>query len=199
MTCSNGEGSGVVVPGTGVHVNNMMGEDDLNPRGFHTYPPGRRLPSMMAPTVVVGPDGVELVVGSAGSNRIRSAILQTIVGVVDHGWTAQQAIDAPRVHLEDGMVFAEPGVDLDALRGAGGGHAVPRPQPVLRRRPGRAARRAHRRDVRRGRPRRGGAVVPHEAPLPLLPPPPRPRAGRMRLASADLFVVHRTGSTPAPA
>jgi len=119
VTCSNGEGSGIVVPGTGIHVNNMMGEDDLNPLGFHLYPPGRRLPSMMAPTVVVGPDGVELVVGSAGSNRIRSAVLQTIVGVIDHGWPAQRAIDAPRVHLEDGTVFAEPGVDVAALREAG--------------------------------------------------------------------------------
>ena len=52
VTCSNGEGSGVLVPGTGVHVNNMMGEQDLSPRGFFTHPPGRRLPSMMAPTVV---------------------------------------------------------------------------------------------------------------------------------------------------
>ena len=50
-----------------------MGEEDLNPLGFHAFPPGRRMPSMMAPTVVQGPDGVELVVGSAGSNRIRSA------------------------------------------------------------------------------------------------------------------------------
>jgi gamma-glutamyltranspeptidase/glutathione hydrolase len=119
VTTTNGEGSGVVVPGTGVHVNNIMGEDDLNPRGFHTYPAGRRLPSMMAPTVVVGPDGVELVLGSAGSNRIRSAVVQTIVGVVDHGRSAQEAIDAPRVHFEDGVVFAEPGIDVAALRDAG--------------------------------------------------------------------------------
>lgn len=119
VTCTNGEGSGVVVPGTGVHLNNIMGEEDLNPLGFHAFPPGRRMPSMMAPTVVVGADGVELVVGSAGSNRIRSAILQTIVGVVDHGRAAQAAVDAPRLHFEDGTVFAEPGVDAEALRAAG--------------------------------------------------------------------------------
>ncbi|MEA2310311.1 MAG: gamma-glutamyltranspeptidase / glutathione hydrolase, partial [Solirubrobacteraceae bacterium] len=57
VTCTNGEGSGVVVPGTGVHVNNMMGEQDLSPLGFFTHPPGRRLPSMMAPTVVLR-DGI---------------------------------------------------------------------------------------------------------------------------------------------
>jgi gamma-glutamyltranspeptidase/glutathione hydrolase len=120
VTCTNGEGSGVVVPGTGIHVNNVMGEQDLNPLGFFSYPPGRRMPSMMAPTVVMGTDGeVELVLGSAGSNRIRSAILQVIVGVVDHGLQAHDAVLAPRAHFEDGMVYVEPGVDADALRQAG--------------------------------------------------------------------------------
>jgi gamma-glutamyltranspeptidase/glutathione hydrolase len=120
VTCTNGEGSGVVVPGTGLHVNNMMGEEDLNPLGFHAFDPGRRMPSMMAPTVVLAADGsVELVVGSAGSNRIRSAILQTIVGVVDRDRGAQEAVDAARLHFEDGIVYAEPGIDLDGLRAAG--------------------------------------------------------------------------------
>jgi gamma-glutamyltranspeptidase / glutathione hydrolase len=120
VTCTNGEGSGVVVPGTGIHVNNVMGEQDLNPLGFFTYPPGRRMPSMMAPTVVLGTDGaVELVLGSAGSNRIRSAILQVIVGVVDHGLQAHDAVVAPRAHFEDDLVYVEPGVDAAALRDAG--------------------------------------------------------------------------------
>ena len=57
VTCTNGEGSGMVVPGTGVHVNNMMGEHSLSPLGFFTHPPGRRLPSMMAPTVVLSRRG----------------------------------------------------------------------------------------------------------------------------------------------
>ena len=120
VTCTNGEGSGLVVPGTGIHVNNVMGEQDLNPLGFFTFPPGRRMPSMMAPTVVLGPGGeVELALGSAGSNRIRSAILQVIVGVVDHGLRAQDAVLAPRVHFEDGLVYAEPGTDVEALRATG--------------------------------------------------------------------------------
>ena len=119
VTCTNGEGSGVVVPGTGMHPNNIMGEEDLNPLGFHTFPPGRRMPSMMAPTVVVGEHGVELVLGSAGSNRIRSAIVQTILGVVDRGLAAAPAVDAPRLHFEDDTVFAEPGVPVAGLRAAG--------------------------------------------------------------------------------
>jgi gamma-glutamyltranspeptidase/glutathione hydrolase len=119
VTCTNGEGSGVVVPGTGMHPNNIMGEEDLNPLGFHAFPAGRRMPSMMAPTVVVGDAGVELVLGSAGSNRIRSAIVQTIVGVVDRGLAAAPAVDAPRLHFEDDTVFAEPGIPLEALRASG--------------------------------------------------------------------------------
>ena len=116
VTCTNGEGSGIVVPGAGVHVNNMMGEQDLSPLGFFSHPPGRRLPSMMAPTVVLGTDGgPELALGSAGSNRIRSALLQVIVNVVDHGLDAAPAVDAPRLHFEDGVVYAEPGIDTAAL------------------------------------------------------------------------------------
>jgi gamma-glutamyltranspeptidase / glutathione hydrolase len=117
VTCTNGEGSGVVVPGTGIHVNNIMGEQDLNPLGFHRHPAGRRMPSMMAPTVVMRAGEVELVLGSAGSNRIRSALLQTIVGVVDHGLGAPEAVRAPRVHFEEGTVYAEPGIDAHALAG----------------------------------------------------------------------------------
>ncbi len=111
-TCTNGEGSGVVVPGTGIHLNNVMGEQDLNPLGFHLHPAGRRMPSMMAPSIVLHEGEVELVLGSAGSNRIRSALLQTIIGVVDHGLDVAEAVNAPRVHYEDGTVFAEPPIDL---------------------------------------------------------------------------------------
>ena len=117
VTCTNGEGSGVVVPGTGIHVNNVMGEEDLNPHGFHRHPAGVRMPSMMAPSIVMRGGEVELVLGSAGSNRIRSAILQTIVGVVDRDLDVQAAVRAPRVHFEDGVVFHEPGVDVHALAG----------------------------------------------------------------------------------
>jgi len=119
VTCTNGEGSGLVVPGTGVHVNNMMGEQDLSPLGYFTHPPGRRLPSMMAPTVVLSGGRPELVLGSAGSNRIRSALLQVIVNVLDRGMDARAAVEAPRLHWEDGSVYTEPGIDHAALEGAG--------------------------------------------------------------------------------
>lgn len=115
VTCSNGSGSGVLVPGTGVVLNNMLGEEDLNPLGFHRVRPGRRVPSMMAPTVVLRDGEIELGLGSAGSNRIRSAILQTVVRSVEQGMPAAEAVRAPRLHFEDGVVQAEPGIDEEAL------------------------------------------------------------------------------------
>jgi gamma-glutamyltranspeptidase/glutathione hydrolase len=115
VTCSNGSGSGVLVPGTGVILNNMLGEEDLNPLGFHAIAPGRRVPSMMAPTVVLRGGEIEMGLGSAGSNRIRSAILQTIVRAVEQGMGADEAVRAPRLHFEQGVVQAEPGLDEDAL------------------------------------------------------------------------------------
>jgi gamma-glutamyltranspeptidase / glutathione hydrolase len=119
FTASNGSHSGVIVPGTGLHLNNMMGEEDLSPLGFFTHPPGRRLPSMMAPTVVRAGGVPQLVLGSAGSNRIRSALLQVIVNAVDLGLDAEAAVRAPRLHDEAGIVYAEPGVDLAALEAVG--------------------------------------------------------------------------------
>jgi gamma-glutamyltranspeptidase/glutathione hydrolase len=115
VTCSNGSCSGVVVPGTGVHLNNMLGEEDLNPSGFHSHQPGLRVPSMMAPTIVLADNDVEIALGSAGSNRIRSAIVQTIANVIDGGMVAQAAVDTPRIHVEGDLIDAEPGVDPQAL------------------------------------------------------------------------------------
>jgi gamma-glutamyltranspeptidase / glutathione hydrolase len=119
VTSSNGEGAGIIVPGTGIHLNNMLGEQDLNPLGFHKHPPGRRLPSMMSPTVVLRDGAPELVLGSGGSNRIRSAILQTVVNVVDRGMEVEHAVCAPRAHFEDDIVYVEPGQDLATLERAG--------------------------------------------------------------------------------
>jgi gamma-glutamyltranspeptidase/glutathione hydrolase len=128
VTCSNGSGSGVLVPGTGVILNNMLGEEDLNPAGFHLIAPGRRVPSMMAPTVVLRDGEIVLALGSAGSNRIRSAILQTVVRAIEQGFPVDAAVEAPRLHFEQGIVQAEPGIDEEALE-----RIEERGTPVLRR------------------------------------------------------------------
>jgi gamma-glutamyltranspeptidase/glutathione hydrolase len=159
VTCSNGSASGVLVPGTGIHLNNMLGEQDLNPHGFHRYPPGRRMPSMMAPTVVLRDGAPALAVGSAGSNRIRSAILQTIIRSIDEGATATEAVDAPRVHWEDGVVYTEPGVDSSALAVAGRELAPFRERNLFFGGVQAAARDPDGRFSGGGDPRRGGASV----------------------------------------
>jgi gamma-glutamyltranspeptidase/glutathione hydrolase len=68
---------------------------------------------MMAPSVVLEDKRPRLVVGSAGSIRLRAAILQIIVNVLDHGLTVPEAIEAPRVHLEGAALQVEGGIDPD--------------------------------------------------------------------------------------
>jgi len=159
VTCSNGSCSGVVVPGTGVHLNNMLGEQDLNPLGFHRHPPGRRLPSMMAPTAVLRDGLAELVLGSAGSNRIRSAILQTVIRVIDEGLRAGDAVEAPRLHFEDGVVYVEPGIGTTGLEHAGRTISRFRRRNLFFGGVQAAERDAHGAFWGGGDPRRGGAAV----------------------------------------
>jgi gamma-glutamyltranspeptidase/glutathione hydrolase len=163
VTSSNGSSSGVVVPGTGVHLNNMLGEQDLNPLGFHRHRPGRRMPSMMSPTAVLRDGAPELVLGSAGSNRIRSAILQTVIRVVDDGMVAGDAVQAPRLHFEDGVVYAEPGIDTAPLERAGRAIGRFRELNLFFGGVQAAARDSRGRFSGGGDPRRGGAAVVVEA------------------------------------
>jgi len=116
LSASTGCGSGFIVPGTGVQMNNMLGEPDLNPPGRASRP-GTRLTSMMAPSILLEDGRPRLVVGSAGSIRLRAAILQIVVRVVDDGLSAEDAIDAPRVHLDDDVLQLEGGIQAAAARG----------------------------------------------------------------------------------
>ncbi|NPA16319.1 gamma-glutamyltransferase [Persephonella sp.] len=110
-TTTNGEGSGYIIPGTGIMLNNMLGEEDLNPEGFFKWKPYLRLPSMMSPTVVMKGEEIVLSLGSAGSNRIRSAILQVILNYTVFGMDIKTAIEKPRLHYENHTLFFEPGFD----------------------------------------------------------------------------------------
>ncbi len=105
---TGGGGSGVVVPGTGIHLNNMLGEYDLM---VGTPRPGERLTSMMAPSLVLDGANPRLVVGSAGSNRLRGAIMQIVVNVLGHAMDVANGIAAPRVHLEEDVLHLEPPLD----------------------------------------------------------------------------------------
>ncbi|MEZ4270772.1 MAG: gamma-glutamyltransferase [Myxococcota bacterium] len=107
ITTSNGEGCGYVVPGTGAMANNFMGEEDLHPEGFHTQPAGKRLSSMMCPTVVCRDGQPVLVLGTGGSNRIRTAILQILVHHLLRHQPIEQVIAAPRLHFEGSRLYVE--------------------------------------------------------------------------------------------
>lgn len=115
MTCSNGEGAGYFAPGTGIMLNNMMGEDDLHPEGFHSSPPGQRVGSMMSPSLLMKNDTVELVIGSGGSKRIRTAISQVLCQVIDFKRPLQDAVDAPRLHWDGEMLQIEPGFPAESV------------------------------------------------------------------------------------
>jgi gamma-glutamyltranspeptidase/glutathione hydrolase len=118
VTTSNGSCSGVVVPGTGIQLNNMLGEEDLQPGGLHSGRPGDRLRSMMAPSVLVGGDGSVTALGSGGSERIRTAIAR-VVHALASGVGLHEAVLAPRMHLDDaGLLHHEPGIDPGELAAA---------------------------------------------------------------------------------
>ncbi len=127
LSSSCGSGSGVVVPGTGILLNNMLGEEDLNPGGFGLLAPGTRMSSMMAPSLVLRAGEPVLAIGSAGSNRLRSAILQTLVAVVDAGMGLRAAVERRRIHPERGQVDVEAGVSDEAVAAlAADGHVLRR-------------------------------------------------------------------------
>lgn len=115
MTTSNGEGSGYYAPGTGIMLNNMMGEDDLHPEGFHATPPGMRVSSMMSPSVLMRDNKPQLVLGSGGSKRIRTAITQVVSQIVDFGLSVQQAVEAPRIHWDCQIMQVEPGFSEETV------------------------------------------------------------------------------------
>ena len=109
LSLSNGEGSGYVLPGTGIILNNMLGEADLNPEGSLGCPTDARMASMMTPAIVLDDMGGVTALGSGGSNRIRTAMLQVLLNLLDFGMPLEEAITAPRLHLEDGKLSVEPG------------------------------------------------------------------------------------------
>jgi gamma-glutamyltranspeptidase/glutathione hydrolase len=115
LSCSLGSASGIVVPGTGLHFNNMLGESHLTsePR------PGERLMSLMAPSVLQQDGRPRLVLGSAGSRRLHGAILQVVANVAGRGLSVNEAVEAPRMHVEAGIVHCEDAAAGDEIEAAG--------------------------------------------------------------------------------
>ncbi|MEG6508332.1 gamma-glutamyltransferase [Methyloligella sp. 2.7D] len=109
VTVSNGEGNGHMVGEHGFMLNNMLGEEDLV--GTEGWCEGTRLSSMMAPTVIMGADGSVAALGTGGSNRIRTAVLQVALNLIERSMSLEDAVSAPRMHVEKcGTLSFEPGI-----------------------------------------------------------------------------------------
>lgn len=115
LSLTNGEGSGYMVPGTDIMLNNVLGEDDINPHGVQAWPQDARLSSMLAPTIALGRDGSLTVLGSGGSNRLRTAILQVLLNLLAFELSIEQAVTGPRIHLEAETLSVEPGFGEAAM------------------------------------------------------------------------------------
>lgn len=115
ITMSNGYGSGISIPGTGIPTNNSLGEPELNPAGYYRIAPGGRLVSNMSPTIVWDDSGMALAMGSPGASRITTTILQGWIRLGFEGMGFEDMVRAPRLHVEkiDGefVLQHEPGID----------------------------------------------------------------------------------------
>ncbi|MEV6489185.1 gamma-glutamyltransferase [Actinoplanes sp. NPDC051633] len=120
ITTTLGLGSAVWLPGLGVNLNSMLGEGELITSDMT---PGARMSSNMCPLVVIdGEERLVVAAGSAGASRIRTALIDTLLGLLVDGLDMAAAIARPRFHVVDDTVHAEPGVSssqLDALASAG--------------------------------------------------------------------------------
>lgn len=117
VTTSNGEGNGELVDGFGFMLNNVLGEDDVNPSG-DDWPVDTRLASMMCPTII-DHDGTVTALGSGGSSRIRSAISQVVARLCLDGADLRAAVDAPRLHTDHGHLDVEHHDDPEVLQALG--------------------------------------------------------------------------------
>jgi gamma-glutamyltranspeptidase/glutathione hydrolase len=115
LSCSLGSSGGVVVPGTGLQLNNMLGEPQL----AGETRPGARVISLMTPTLLMHEGRPRLVLGSAGSTRLHGAILQVVANVAARGLGVEEAVEAPRIHFENGVAHCEDPAAADELEAAG--------------------------------------------------------------------------------
>ncbi|VEP13391.1 Gamma-glutamyltransferase [Hyella patelloides LEGE 07179] len=119
ISASSGYGSGVMAGGTGLWLNNSLGEIELHPQGLHDLSPGTRLTSNMAPTICRHDNGTVLAIGSPGASRITTAIAQVLFNFIDLDMSLEQAISHPRLHFEVfnniPTIALETGLDISKL------------------------------------------------------------------------------------
>ena len=121
ISLSSGYGSGVMITGTGMLLNNSLGELELHPQGLEGLTPGTRLISNMAPTIARKSDGTVLAIGSPGASRITTAIAQVLINFIDLGMSLAEAVNYPRLHVEvfeeQVSIAFESGLPLEAIPG----------------------------------------------------------------------------------
>lgn len=119
ITTSAGYGSGMMIPGTGLWLNNCLGEVELFAKGMEAFAPGDRLPSNMAPTIARSSSGAVMAVGTPGASRITTSLAQVLVNFAVLEMSVTEAIEHPRLHIEvfDGAptIAYEPGIDVEAF------------------------------------------------------------------------------------
>lgn len=93
-------GARFMVPGTGIIPNNYMMNFDPHPGRALSVAPGKRVPTSMAPMIVLKDGALAFALGLPGGLRIFPSALQVIVNLIDHGMTLQRAIEAPRIWTE---------------------------------------------------------------------------------------------------
>jgi gamma-glutamyltranspeptidase/glutathione hydrolase len=133
ITMSSGYSAGLCIPGTGILLNNALGEVELNRLGIHALEPGTRLASNMAPTTARSGTGRVLAIGSPGADRITTALMLVLGQGCLHDRDLRSAIAAPRVHLRlvDGGFVVEherdEGLSAAVARSGLPGHEYPEP------------------------------------------------------------------------
>jgi gamma-glutamyltranspeptidase / glutathione hydrolase len=136
-TLEGGYGSHVVVPGTGMLLNNEMGDFNKKPGETNvqgdigTTPnliaPGKRMLSSMSPTIITKNGSLFMVTGAMGGRTIINTVLEVVLDATSYGMNARQAVDAPRLHhqwLPDTVMFEQGAIadsTADALRAMGHG------------------------------------------------------------------------------
>jgi gamma-glutamyltranspeptidase/glutathione hydrolase len=112
----------VVIPGTGVLLNNGMMWFNPEPGTVNSVAPRKRTISASTPAVVLDDAGPLMALGAPGGRKVLTAVLQSVLNVLDYGMGMQAAISAPRIHCETGPLHADvriPGNVIEELRGIG--------------------------------------------------------------------------------
>ena len=110
-------GSKVMVPGTGMLLNNTMNIFDPHPGFANSIAPGKRMTSSMSPLIVMTGDEPWFALGLPGATRIFPSAMQAVINVIDHGMDPQTAVEAPRIWTQGQELEIEQGFEQSVLRG----------------------------------------------------------------------------------